>query len=352
MRQVDGLELDEGHLKYAEEIVGWIDERGYLSAPLPKISEECGHDEANLFEALRTIQSLEPTGVGARDLRECLLLQLDAKGLKNGLAWKLVSSHLDELGEGRLSGLQKILGASSQELEMAKSQVSELEPNPGRPFGGELNPAITVDASVFVNGKGDWEISLKDDYIPRLGINRYYKEMMKQSSGIDKKETQDYLKEKYQSALWLMRGIEQRKRTLRKVLEVIVEVQTGFLEQGPAAFKPLALKDVAEVCGVHESTVSRVTTNKYLQTPRGVFELKYFFSGGLKSSSGEDESAMAIKEKLKELLAEEKPQAPLSDQALADKLQETGTRIARRTVAKYREELKVLPAHRRKQRKE
>jgi RNA polymerase sigma-54 factor len=258
---------------------------------------------------------------------------------------------LGDLAKNRDSKWARDLGLDDAALAQARLVIAALEPVPGRPFGGEPNPSITVDAVVGKDTRGEWQHSLKDDYIPRLGISRYYKKMMKQAKGDDKAETREYLQEKYQSALWLMKGIEQRKRTLRRVLEVIVEVQAGFLEQGPAAFKPLALKDVASATGLHESTVSRVTTNKYVQTPRGVYELKYFFSGGLKTSAGgEDESSMAVKEKIRDLVSEENPAAPLSDQAISNSLQRGGVRIARRTVTKYREELKILPTHQRRQR--
>lgn len=339
MAQLDAEEMKPEMRALCEQVIGAINERGYY---------EGESAEGPLFEALRRVQAMDPIGVGARNLRECLLLQLEARGLKESLAWRIVSTHLEDLERQRMERLQKDLKVPMQDLHEAELLIATLEPFPGRPFGGEPNPAVTVDAFVENDLSGRWVVMVNDRFFPRLGFNQYYRKLMKQSGSGDD-ETKNWLKNKYESALWLIRGIESRQKTLRRVLEEIVEVQQGFLENGPSAFQPLTLKDIALKTGFHESTVSRVTSSKYVQTPRGVFELKYFFSSGLKTDSGEDASSLAVKESIKELLDDEDSLHPLSDQQIAEGLAAKGIKIARRTVAKYREELGLLPAHRRKE---
>jgi RNA polymerase sigma-54 factor len=348
LSQWDAEELEDKVRELGEEIIGRIDEKGFLEEPLAEIASQLKVPESKAFETLRRIQKLDPSGVGARDLRECLLLQLEARALKESLAWKIVSLYLPDLERQRLDPILKGLKISLPELREAEALIATLEPNPGRPFGGEPNPAVQVDASVEKMEDGSWQVFINDRSLPRLGFNQYYRRMMKAPGAADE-DAKKWLKAKYESALWLIRGIEQRHKTLRRVLEEIVAVQQGFFEQGPSAFQPLTLKDIALKTHLHESTVSRVTSSKYVQTPRGVFELKYFFTSGLKTQSGEDASSMAVKESIRDLLEEEDPLKPLSDQQIAESLMKKGIQIARRTVAKYREELGLLPAHRRKE---
>jgi len=233
------------------------------------------------------------------------------------------------------------------EAAAAEALIASLEPIPGRPFGGQPNAGVPVDAWVEKDpNNGQWRVLINDGGLPRLGFNGYYRRLMRQGGeGLADPETKAWLKEKQQSAVWLMRGIEQRHRTLRRVLEEIVDVQQGFLELGPAAFVPLTLKDIASRTGLHESTISRVTTGKYVQTPRGVYELKYFFASALRTEAGGETSSRAVKDRLRELINEENGGHPLSDQDLAEQLTREGIQIARRTVAKYREELRLPPAH-------
>lgn len=339
LAQLDAEDLEPEMRSRCEEIIGAINERGYFEGEAL---------EGKAFEALRHVQHLDPSGVGARNLRECLLLQLEVQGLKGGLAWRLVSEHLEELERQKMEPLQKGLKVSLGEIREAEQIISSLEPNPGRPFGGEPNPAITVEAFIEKDPRGEWIVIINDRFFPRLGFNQYYRKMMRQAGGNDD-ETKSWLKNKYESAMWLIRGIESRQKTLRRVLEEIVDVQKGFFENGPADFQPLTLKDIAIKTGLHESTVSRVTSGKYVQTPRGVFELKYFFTSGLRTDSGEDASSLAVKEQIKDIVEDESRQSPLSDQDIAERLSANGVKIARRTVAKYREELGILAAHRRKE---
>ena len=339
LAQLDAEELDEATRELCEQVIGAVNERGYYEGEEAK---------GKKFEALRRVQHMDPPGVAARNLRECLMIQLEGRALKDSLAWRIVAEHLEDLERRRLELIQKALKIDALELHEAEALISTLEPFPGRPFGGEPNPAVTVDAFVEKDPQGHWIVLVNDRFFPKLGFNQYYRKLMKQS-GSENDETKAWLKNKYESALWLIRGIESRQKTLRRVMEEIVEVQQGFFEHGAAAFQPLTLKDIALKTGFHESTVSRVTSSKYVQTPRGVFELKYFFSSGLKTDSGEDASSMAVKESIKEILDDETPAKPLSDQQIAERLAGKGIQIARRTVAKYREELGLLPAHRRKE---
>jgi RNA polymerase sigma-54 factor len=339
LAQLDALELDPEMHALCEGIIGAVNERGYYTGEAP---------EGKAFQALRLLQKMDPIGVGARNLRECLLLQLESRELKGSLAWDIVSGHLENLERRRFEIIQKALKIGPAEMKEAEELISTLEPFPGRPFGGEPNPAVTVDAFVEKDPQGKWVVMVNDRHFPRLGFNQYYRKLMKQG-GSDNDEAKAWLKNKYESALWLIRGIESRQKTLRRVTEEIVAVQEGFLEHGPSAFQPLTLKDIALKTGLHESTVSRVTSSKYVETPRGVFELKFFFSSGLKTDSGGDASSLSVKESIKDLLEEEEHSKPLSDQQIAERLSGQGIQIARRTVAKYREELGVLPAHRRKE---
>lgn len=348
LSQLDSEEPGPELRRLMEELVGRINERGYLDEDLAEIASQTGAERGALFDALRRLQGLDPVGVGARDLRECLLLQMEAKGMQGSLAWNLVSEHLSDLEHRRYESIQKRLKVGLEDLREAEAAIATLEPIPGRPFGVQANPAVQVEAFVEKSPDGTWQVRVNDRDLPRLGFNAYYRRLMKAPGG-EGEDAKRWLKERYESALWLIRGIEQRKRTLRRVLEEIVAVQAGFLELGAAGFQPLTLKDIAQKTGLHESTVSRVTSGKYVQTPRGVFELKYFFSSGLKTESGEDASSMSVKQAIREFLDEEDRRKPMSDQQIAKALEARGIHIARRTVAKYREELRLPSAHARKE---
>jgi RNA polymerase sigma-54 factor len=345
--QLDAEDLEGEELRLCEEVIGRVDERGYLEGTLEALAADCAAPMPAVFLALRRVQKLDPAGVAARDLRECLLLQLEARRLKDGVAWRAVEGHFDMVTHKRWDRLASVLKVAKAEAEAAEALIASLEPLPGRPFGGQPNAGVPVDAWVEKDpNSGQWKVLINDGGLPRLGFNGYYRRLMRQGGeGLADPETKAWLKDKQQSAVWLMRGIEQRHRTLRRVLEEIVAVQEGFLEQGPALFVPLILKDIASRTGLHESTISRVTTGKYVQTPRGVYELKYFFTSSLRTDQGGETSSRAVKDRLRELIGEEAPTHPLSDQDLAERLTRDGIQIARRTVAKYREELRIPPAH-------
>ena len=347
--QLESEELTPAFHTLCEEVIGRVDERGYFEGSLAALAKDEEVTESEAFAALRHVQKLDPSGVAARDLRECLLLQLEALGQKGTRSWEAVEQHFDLVAKRRWDLIAKVMGLGPKLAMDVEGVIAALEPLPGRPYGGQPNAGVPVDAVVEQDLSGVWRVIINDNGLPRLGLSSYYRRMMKQGAASDA-EAKAWLKEKQQAALWLMRGIDQRHRTLRRVLEEIVDVQQGFFEHGTAAFVPLTLKEIAARTALHESTISRVTTGKYVQTPRGVFELKFFFSSSLKTEEGGETSSRAVKDKLKQLLDEEDPTEPLSDQALAERLSADGVMIARRTVAKYREELRLPPAHLRRKR--
>jgi RNA polymerase sigma-54 factor len=349
LAQLESEDFTDSQRALIEEVIGRVDERGYFEGSLEALAADQGVTEREAFTALRRVQKLDPSGVAARDLRECLLLQLESGGHKGSQAWNAIEQHFDLVAKRRWDLIAKELGLDARRVAEAEHLVAALEPLPGRPYGGQPNAGVPVDAIVEQDLGGRWRVLINDSGMPRLGLSSYYRRMMKQGAATDA-EAKAWLKEKQQAALWLMRGIDQRHRTLRRVLEEIVDVQQGFFEHGTAAFVPLTLKEIAERTGLHESTISRVTTGKYVQTPRGVFELKFFFSSSLKTEEGGETSSRAVKDKLRQLMDEESPADPLSDQALAERLSADGIMIARRTVAKYREELRLPPAHLRRKR--
>jgi RNA polymerase sigma-54 factor len=345
--QLESEDLSDEDRRLCEEVIGRVDERGYLEGSLDELAKDCGASPQQAFAALRRVQRLDPAGVAARDLRECLLLQLEALGQRDSAAWRALEGHFAEISRRQWDKVARALRLAPEEAAAAEALVASLEPDPGRPFGGAPNAGVAVDAVVEKDPlNGRWRVLINDGDLPRLGFNGYYRRLLKRGAEqLNDPETRAWLKDKQQAALWLMRGVQQRHRTLRRVLEEIVEVQAGFLEHGPAAFEPLTLKDIASRTGLHESTISRVTTGKYVQTPRGVFELKYFFTSALRTDAGGETSSRAVKDRLRDLIQDEDRARPLSDQDLAERLSAEGIRIARRTVAKYREELHLPSAH-------
>ena len=330
----------------ATQIIGNLDKDGYLSASTEEIAELCHRDVNDVEQVLKIIQDLDPPGVGARDLRECLLIQLDQKGLCDQLVWRVVDKHLSKIEIRRYDLIAKEEGIAVESVYEAVKIIQTLEPRPGRPFIVDTPVYITPDVYVRKVGE-DYVISLNDADLPRLKLSAQYKEMLEQTKKSPTTEDRDYLQDKARSALWLIKSIHQRQQTIYRVTESIMKFQREFLENGVKALRPLVLRDVAEDLSMHESTVSRVTTNKYVHTPQGVYELKYFFSSGLRSEVG-DVSSESVKDRIKTLIDEENPKSPLSDQELVNMLRAEGIDIARRTVAKYREMLNILSSSRRK----
>ncbi len=362
--QLSLLELSARQAFLADEFVGNISDDGYLACPLETIrdgvndlllreSEERESEttvepfsDAEMLAMLQIIQDLDPPGVGARDLRECLLLQLRAAGQREALSYRLVDESFEELIGHRWSELSKRIGISAQEVQTAADAIAKLDPKPGLRFSAGSDNYIIPDL-VIDKIDGNYHIFLNDGNLPRLKLSRAYQDIARDKKQFDT-ESKDFIASKLNSANWMIQAIEQRRQTMLKVMHYIVERQRDFFERGVQSLRPLTLREVAEAVGMHESTVSRVTNEKFVQTPRGVLPLKYFFSSGLSTSDGDDVSARGIKDQISKLVSGEDTKNPLTDQAIVEILQQTGVQIARRTVAKYRDQLGVLPARMRK----
>ncbi|MCC6953516.1 MAG: RNA polymerase factor sigma-54 [Deltaproteobacteria bacterium] len=343
--QLRTAELSPNEQTIASHIIGNLDRNGYLEIPLEEIAQESNAELADAERVLTTLQAFDPVGICARDLRECLLIQLDQLGQRDSLAWKIVDRHLGKLEARRYEQVSKEEKQSLESIYEALKQIQRLEPRPGRPFVEEEPIYITPDLYVR-KIESEWVVSLNEAGMPKLRLNSKYRELL--SNGASKEAgDKEYLQDRLRSAAWLIKSVLQRQRTIHRVAESIMRFQREFLEVGVSVMKPLVLRDVAQDVGMHESTVSRVTTNKYIHTPHGVFELKYFFSSGLRSSEG-DVSSESVKDRIRHLVSEENPADPLSDQQLAEKLKSEGIDIARRTVAKYREMMNILSSSRRK----
>jgi RNA polymerase sigma-54 factor len=362
--QLSLLDLSPRQAFLADEFVGNINDDGYLACSLDQIrdglneflqreaeereieSDVAVFTDAELQAMLQIVQDLDPPGVGARDLRECLMLQLRAAGQRDSLAYRLVEDSFEELIAHRWSELSKRFGISAQDVQGAADEIAKLDPKPGLRFSAGSDNYIIPDL-VVDKIDGNYHIFLNDGNLPRLKLSRAYQEIARDKKKFDT-ESKDFIASKLNSANWMIQAIEQRRQTMLKVMHYIVDRQRDFFERGVQALKPLTLREVAEAVGMHESTVSRVTNEKFVQTPRGVLPLKYFFSSGLSTSDGDDVSARGIKDQIQKLVAGEDSKNPLTDQAIVEILQQTGVQIARRTVAKYRDQLGVLPARMRK----
>lgn len=342
--QLSTLDVQEPIQRAIRFLIGCLDEDGYLRENPEELAARQGFTGEEWRLGLKLLQSFDPPGVGARDLQECLLLQLQwRKGLLAEKAYLLVKEHFQDLAARRFANLEKAMNLSVEELKEILHLIASLEPKPGRAFGGE-EPHVLKPDVVVEKVEGEYLVYAVEEDLPRLRVSPYYKKIWRESRKQKDDPTRRYLEEKIQSALWLIRGIEQRKRTLCRVTEAVFAVQRDFLEGGVAKLKPLTLKQVAEMIRMHESTVSRVTTRKYVQTPQGIYELKFFFTSGLETDSGFDVSSQSVKEWIREILAGESKTKPYSDQQIAKLLREKGVQVARRTVAKYREEMKIPPA--------
>jgi RNA polymerase sigma-54 factor len=316
----------------AEAIVASLDHDGYLKTPLVEIADKT---PLPAFErALAIVQAFDPIGVGARNLRECLLIQLRSQPEPDPLAIEILEDHFESLQRCKYAEIARALKHDAGRVEEAVEEIAALEPKPGRRLAPVETRYVVPDVVV-----------LNDEGIPRLRINAYYRTLLGRSPGDDGRR---YVEEKVRSAIWLIKSVDQRQRTLRKVTESIVRFQKEFLDNGIPRLRPLSLRDVADDIRMHESTVSRVTTSKYVQTPQGLYELKFFFHSGIGKGQGEEVSSISVKKMIQDLVAAENPQKPLSDQEITQNLTQTGLNIARRTVAKYREELNILPSHQRR----
>jgi RNA polymerase sigma-54 factor len=363
--QMNLLELSPRETLLADEFLGNINDDGYLATPVPEIIESVNEMITQAAEAedrdfgdlplytvqegeemLKKVQDLDPPGVGARDLRECLMLQLDEAGMGQSVPYRLVRDCFEELIAHRWSEISKRFGISAGDVQKAADEIAKLDPKPGLRFrSGDENyiiPDLIVDKI-----DGQYHVFLNDANLPRLRLSKAYQEIARDKKKFEG-ENKEFISNKLNSANWMIQAIEQRRQTMLKVMNYIVDRQRDFFEKGVQYLKPLTLREVAEVINMHESTVSRVTNEKFVQTPRGVLPLKFFFSSGLATAEGDDVSARGIKAQLQKLVQEEDPKHPLTDQAIVNILRESGVQIARRTVAKYRDQLGVLSARMRK----
>lgn len=329
-------------------LIGSIDSNGYLSVETAEVARQLNVSEEQVREVLEMIQTFHPHGVGARDLSECLLLQLRHYGKENDMARAIIEQHLTDMATGKINKIATHLGISLQQVQDMCDLIRTLDPRPGLQYG-DANEIKYIMPDVFAEKlDGEYVVVVNDFNFPRLTINNVYENILRQPNSFNR-DARKYLEEKMGAAIWLIRSLEQRRMTLYKVARCIVDIQKDFLDHGVEYMKPLNLRQVAELVDVHESTVSRATTNKYIQTPQGLFELKYFFSTGVGSSHGSQKiSARSIKHMVEEIVNTEDSANPLSDEAIAAALKQKGVKISRRTVAKYRQELGILSTMARK----
>jgi RNA polymerase sigma-54 factor len=342
MQQAELADLAPEAMAAMQHLVGCLDDRGFLTQTPPDIALQTGLPLAAVQTALEVLRSFEPAGIGARDLPDCLLGQLAAKGRGMSLAYRIIRDHFELLTRRRIPELSRKVGADPEAVQSAIEEIGKLDPAPGRRFAEDNNRVVVPDVTVERDGD-EWKIHLNSDYIPRLRISSTYRDMI--ARGTLSKDERDYLRERMRSGKFLIDSIEQRQRTIERITREIINAQKEFFETGVSALKPLTMTQVAEVVGVHETTVSRAIANKYIRTPHGVFEFKYFFTPGYQAESGAAVSNTSVKEMIADLINMEDKASPLSDQELVSKLQEKGITIARRTVAKYREELGLLPSN-------
>jgi RNA polymerase sigma-54 factor len=329
-------------------IIGNIDEDGYLRASMEEIQAAGAYTPEEAAQAIQAIQVLDPIGVGARDLRECLLLQLDFLEIDEPLVEVIIRDHWDMFMQRHFVQLAKTLSIDMKTLEGLVEIIKHLDPKPGRKYSNER--AIYVEPDVYIQKVGEeYVIILNEDGMPKLRINGSYRAMLNSMDSKSDGETVNYIKDKIRSAVWLIKSLDQRQRTIYKVAESIVKHQREFLERGIDFLRPLVLRDVADDIQMHESTVSRVVSNKYMHTPRGLFLMKYFFHSGIDSDTGEDISSLTVKKKIQGFIEAEDPRKPLSDSKIMKILNDEGINIARRTVAKYRDELNIPSSTDRKQ---
>ncbi len=347
--QMAGLP-DENHA-LAEVIIDYINDDGYLSVSLEEIAESEQVLVADLVAVLKLIQEFDPPGVGARTLKECLLLQAKAIEEDTLDLNLMIENHLKDLEKKHYDVIAKAMGKEVVEVKELAEIISSMDPKPGRSYAPQDTQYVLPDVYVYKVGD-EYVISLNEDGLPKLKVSQFYKSVMQNQnteSSSDQKQTHSYIQEKLKAAVWLIKSMQQRQKTIYRVTEAIMKHQKDFLDHGPSQLKPLILKNIAADTGLHESTVSRVTSNKYVHTPQGIFELKYFFNAGISTSDGDGMASESVKLRIKALVEAENPKRPLSDQDLVDKLKVEGIQMARRTVAKYREMLRILPSSRRKQ---
>src|SRR6184192_1179213 len=344
--QLNQTALNASDRKAAELIVGNIDDKGFLQSAPEEMALNSGIPQEDFEKMLALIQGFHPPGVGARDLRESLLIQLRREGKENSLEYKIVSEHMEDLGRRRFPEIARRMGISVEDVQKAADNIGRLNPRPGQVFAAAPQNYVLPDVTVE-KVDGEYQITLNDEQIPHLRISNLYKDIIA-SGNTQSGEVKDYIRDKIRSGKFLIRSIHQRQQTIANIAQQIVARQRDFLEHGPSHLKPMTMKEVADAVGVHETTVSRAVSGKYMATPQGIFEMKYFFTSGYQTATGESLSNTSVKEAILDLVKHEDDSVPLSDQQIVEILNERGIPIARRTVAKYRDELDILPSNMRR----
>ena len=355
MEQLNSSGLDPIDRQLAELIIGNIDDAGFLQVDPLEIASNTGMEAEDLFRVLELVQTFHPVGVGARDLRECLLIQLRRSGKEQSLEYRIIDRHIEDLGKRRFPEIARRLGTTTEQVQRAAGMIATLDPKPGHIFSADPNSYVLPDVNVEKIG-GTWTISLNGEQIPHLRISNTYKDLMSESKNSDDSKTdaksgsevKDYIRDKIRSGKFLIESIQKRQQTISNIAREIVAKQKDFLETGPSALKPLTMVQIADIVGVHETTVSRAISGKYIATPWGVFDLKYFFTPGYQTAGGEAMSNTSVKGTIAEMVKTEDDSSPLSDKEIVELLEKHGIPIARRTVAKYRNELNILPSNMRK----
>jgi len=346
--QLSMVPLDDAVRDAADAIIGNLDENGYLMTTVEEIAGSGEHTVENLYLALRAVQALDPAGIGARDLQECLLLQLTSRNATGGVAWLIVAGYMKLLETRQWKELARLLRRPLEHIQIAISVIQHLDPRPGLRYSGPDARVVEPDVTITKDGE-EYIIQLNDEDLPQLRLNSQYRRMLDRDQEPNK-DVRNYVKERYASALQLMKNIEQRKQTILRVCQSIVRRQEDFLDHGIDFLKPMMIKDVAEEIGVHPSTVSRAVAAKYAHTPQGVFELRYFFSEAVQGPSGGGTPLLILKRKVKKMIEEEDTAHPLTDEQITARLQAEGIQVTRRTVAKYREDMKIPSTHQRRER--
>lgn len=332
--------------RIGEHLIGNIDDNGYLCGNVEEFAEQLGTDEEKVIQVLRLIQTFDPPGVGARNLAECLLIQMESLAIGFPLARRIIKEHLAELGTGTMQKLAKQLGCTPAEIQQVADFIKTLDPKPGCSFGGDADIRYITPDVAIEKIENEYIVLVNDSSVPRLMVNAQYHTLMR--GGTLDEHTKSFIERKLHDAVWLIKSIEQRRKTLLKVVSCIIELQRAFFDYGVRYLKPMTLRQIAERIGMHESTVSRATHDKYVQTPRGLFPLRFFFSSGVEQVNGQGASAESIKQRIKEMIQKEATDRPLSDQAITKMFTNQGVQISRRTVAKYRDELGIAPSSKRK----
>jgi RNA polymerase sigma-54 factor len=346
MEQLNNGDLDGEDRKTAELIIGNIDDLGFLQTSPDEMAQNTGMALDELQRVLEVIQTFHPVGVGALDLRDCLLIQLHRLGKEQSLEYRIVDKHLDDLGKRRYPEIARRLGTTVDQVQRCANFIATLDPKPGQIFTADPNNYVLPDVDVLKIGEDNYQITLNGEQIPHLRISNTYKDLMAQENNGN--EVKDYIREKIRSGKFLIKSIHQRQQTISNIAHEIVARQKEFLEKGSSALRPLTMVQIADAVGVHETTVSRAISGKYMATPQGVFEMKYFFTPGYQTEDGTSMSNTSVKEAIADLVKGENPKNPLSDKEIVEILGGRGIPIARRTVAKYRSELNILPSNMRK----